>query len=72
MFKSLISLPKEIGSKVRVQSADQAGLAYMQWRGFQSETVSNGGWHIMRRDFHDDAFGHYPEPSPPKFPIHAL
>ncbi len=70
MVRNLI--PKEIGTKVRVQSADQAGLKYLQWQGFQTETVLDG-WHVMRRDFHDSAFYYrYPEPPLPNYRIEIL
>jgi hypothetical protein len=72
MLKTIIALPQEIGGKVRIQSADERAQEYLCWRGFRPETLAFGGWHVMRRDFHDTAFGHYPEPLPPRFLIHVL
>lgn len=65
-------LPAEIGSRVRLQSADTDGIKYLEWRGFGTETVEVGGYCVMRRDFHDGTFSHNPEPSPPRFSIIVL
>jgi len=72
MLNTVISLPQEINARVRIQSADRDGFNYLCWRGLQPETMEFGGWYVMRRDFHDGTFAHYPEPPPPRFPIDVL
>jgi len=69
MLKTDIFLPPEINIRVRIQSADLDAFNYLCWRGFQPETIENGGSIVMRRDFPDRAFASYPEPSRPRFPI---
>jgi hypothetical protein len=72
MLNSTIYLPPEINARVRIQSADRDAFNYLCWRGFQPETMEVNGWYVMRRDFHDTAFAHNPEPAPPRFPIDVL
>jgi hypothetical protein len=72
MLNSIISLPTEINSRVRIQSADRNAFNYLCWRGFQPEIMEINGWYVMRRDFQDGTFAHYPEPAPPRFPIEIL
>jgi hypothetical protein len=72
MLESGIILPTAIGSRVRIQSADRDAFNYLCWRGFQPEMMEINGWYVMRRDFHDAAFAHNPEPSPPRFSIDLL
>ena len=68
-----VALPTEINARVRVQSADTAGFAYLCWRGFHPEVVEFGGWITMRRDFHDGVISaNYAEPPPPRFLIEIL
>jgi hypothetical protein len=63
-------IPARIGSKVRVQYADQDGYQYLGWRGFHPEVIEFGGWITMRRDFADGTISaNYPEPPPPKFQV---
>jgi hypothetical protein len=67
-----IRLPSKIGAKVQIQSADIDGFNYLCWRGFHPETMEHGGMYVMRRDFHDWAFAHHPEPPPPRFGVEIL
>jgi hypothetical protein len=69
---SSMKLPRDIGSRVRLQSADTDGWAYLCWRGFVPETLTLDGFHTMRRDFHDHAFAHHREPPPPRFPVEIM
>jgi hypothetical protein len=66
------SLPTEIGSRVAIQFADIDAFRYLCWRGFDPESGEIGGMIVMRRDFADGAFAHYPEPALPGFPIQIL
>jgi hypothetical protein len=72
MAKCKISLPSEINARVRIQSADMDAFNYLCWCGFQLESGTFGGYLMMRRDFRDGVWAHYPEPPPPRFPIHVL
>jgi hypothetical protein len=72
MLRFDISLPSEINARLRIQSADIDALNYLCWRGFQLESGRFGGYYVMRRDFHDGVWANYPEPPPPRFPIHVL
>jgi hypothetical protein len=67
-----VELPQKIGARVTMQSADTDGWAYLCWRGFVPELLTMGGTYTMRRDFHDTAFAHHPEPPPPRFPVEII
>lgn len=69
MAALIIPLPPEIGARVLIQSADMDGFQYLGWRGFFPEKIEFGGYCTMRRDFHDGAFAHSPEPRPPRFGV---
>jgi len=64
-------MPQAKGSRIEIESSDQAGRRYVEWRGF----VMEGGTaqkYVMRRDFPDHAFAHHRCNEPPRHPIRVL
>lgn len=59
-------LPQAKGSLIRIPAHDTALQRWAEWHGFVIAS-GTGQNYVMRRDFPDLAFAHYPEPKRPRF-----